>query len=135
MRHQALTAAALALLATSVLAEPAELPDPDALDRESVIDLVFGKTAECRKEKDQSLCANYFSDEGRIVQLLREDNERKSGVWFVDDQDRLCILWTGRLKPLCFTVIPQDDGSYNLFKHDKHITTILSIEDGNPQGL
>lgn len=109
--------------------------DPEPLDRDGVVELVSDKTAECRKEKDQSLCANYFSDDGVIVQVMRDDGERKQGVWFVDDQDRLCILWKGRIKPYCFSVYEQSDGSYKLFRRERHITTILGTEDGNVGGL
>lgn len=126
-----LVASLLVSMSTVVLAAE----DPEPLDRDAVVELVSNKTAECRKEKDQSLCTNYFSDEGVVVQVLKEDGERKDGVWFVDDQDRLCILWKGRIKPLCFSVYRQDDGSYNLIKHEKHITTILGTEDGNTQNL
>ena len=124
------TAAALLLLSTAVSAD-----EEEPLDRDGVVELVSGKTALCRKEKDQSLCTNYFSDEGVIKQVMDADGERKEGVWFVDDQDRLCILWTGRIKPLCFGVYPQADGSYNMIKKEKHITTILGVEDGNTKNL
>ncbi len=109
--------------------------DPEPLDRDQVVELVSDKTAECRKEKDQSLCSNYFSDDGVIVQVMRDDGERKEGAWFVDDQERLCILWKGRIKAYCFSVYAQPDGSYNLIRRERHITTILGTEDGNPQNL
>lgn len=124
------TAAALLLLSAAVSAD-----EEEPLDRDGVVELVSGKTALCRKEKDQSLCSNYFSDEGVIKQVMDADGERKEGVWFVDDQDRLCILWTGKIKPLCFGVYPQADGSYNMIKKEKHITTILGVEDGNTKDL
>ncbi|MCG6965696.1 MAG: hypothetical protein LJE59_04245 [Chromatiaceae bacterium] len=123
---------ASALLLVSSLAAAA---DPEPLDRDSLIDLVSDKTAECRKEKDQSLCTNYFSEDGVVVQVMREDGDRKDGVWFVDDTDRLCILWQGRIKPLCFSVFEQADGSYTMIKHEKHVSTILHIEDGNLKNL
>lgn len=109
--------------------------EPVALMRDEIIDLVSDQTAECRKEKDQSLCSNYFSWDGVIKRVMHDDGARRDGVWFVDDQERLCILWQGKLKPLCFFVYEQDDGSYHLIKHERHITTILGTEDGNTQGL
>lgn len=105
------------------------------LDFDGIEYLLSGNTAECRKEKDQSLCVNYFSDEGALVQVLRVDGERKEGAWFIDDSDRLCILWHGKIKPLCFHVYEQADGTYQLVRHERHITTILTVEDGNPQRL
>ncbi len=131
MRLAGLCAGATLLLSPTVFA----FDDSESLDRDAVIDLVSNKTVECRKEKDQSLCSNFFSDEGVVVQVLREDGERKDGVWFVDDQERLCILWKGKIKPLCFSVYQQPDDTWHLIKNDKHITTILHTEDGNPNNL
>jgi hypothetical protein len=114
---------------------PPVASEPLALDRQEVIDLVRGKTVDCRKENDGSLCWNYMSDDGVVKRLMAEDGARKDGVWFVDDQDRLCILWKGKIKPLCFLVYEQDDGTYNLIKGGRHITTLLGVEDGNTKGL
>ncbi|WP_078120623.1 hypothetical protein [Thiosocius teredinicola] len=116
-------------------APPSQTAGPQPLDRESLVLLVNDKTAECRKEKDQSLCTNYFSDDGRFVRLMHEDGAKREGVWFVDDSDRLCILWSGRIKPLCFLLYEQADGSYTMIKKGKHISTLLDSVDGNPKGL
>lgn len=124
-----------ASVALILMASTAFAAGEAALDRDAVIELVSERSVLCRKEKDQSLCTNYFSEDGVVKRLMHDDGERRQGVWFVDDQDRLCILWTGKIKPLCFTVYPQADGSYNLIKREKHITTILSTEDGNTKGL
>jgi len=113
----------------------AAMEEQEALERFDIIDLVSDQTTLCRKEKDQSLCFNYFGEDGVIKRIMHDDGARKDGVWFVDDQDRLCILWQGKLKPLCFHVYEQDDGSYNLVKKDKHITTILVTEQGNTKEL
>lgn len=43
---------------------------------------MLDKTANCRKEKDKSLCVNYFSPEGVLVQV-RDSGERKDGRWFL----------------------------------------------------
>jgi hypothetical protein len=109
--------------------------DAAPLLREEIIELVSDKTTECRKEKDQSLCANYFSADGVIKRLMYDDGARRDGVWFIDDQDRLCILWSGKIKPLCFLVYEQDDGGYSMIKNDRHLSTILGTEDGNTRGL
>lgn len=119
------------LLATSAV----WADDPLPLERDEVVELVGEKTVECRKEKDQSRCSNYFREDGVIVQVMRDDGERKDGVWFVDDQERLCILWKGKIKPLCFSVYPQPDGTYHMIRRERHVTTILGTEDGNSQNL
>jgi hypothetical protein len=114
---------------------PAWSDEPVSLTKEKLLELVYDKTVDCRKEKDQSTCVNYFSDEGIMVQLLHKDGKRKDGRWFLDDADRLCILWNGKYKPLCFTVTENDDGTYNMVKHGKHVSTMLKFYDGNTEKL
>ena len=109
--------------------------DPEALARGDIIQLLRGNTTECRKEKDQSMCSNYFTAKGVIKRIMHDDGKRRDGRWFIDDQSRLCILWDGKLKPLCFKVYAQPDGSYNLIKKGRHITTITGVEDGNSRDL
>lgn len=116
-------------------AAPVLADDPEPLDRFAVEELVSNKTAECRKEKDESLCVNYFAEDGSFVQVMHSDGERKDGVWFIDDEDRLCILWKGKIRPLCFSVYAQDDGTYSMIRREKHVSTILATEAGNPKGL
>jgi hypothetical protein len=110
-------------------AEPPGLP----LVRDDLQDLFTDKTVKCRKEKDQSNCLNYFSPKGEFIQVMSKDSKRKDGRWFLDDTDRLCILWNGRLKPLCFSVFEQDDGTYYFIKRGKHVSTALELADGNTQ--
>ena len=131
MRLLGCVAGMLGIALTSVTcADPAA-----ALKRAEIVELVREKTIACRKEKDQSLCSNWFSKDGVVRRLMHDDGARKEGVWFVDDQDRLCILWKAKIKPLCFDVYAQDDGTYNLIKRGKHITTILGRSDGNTKDL
>ncbi len=106
-----------------------------SLSREQLLELVYDKTVDCRKEKDQSTCVNYFSDEGVMVQVLHKNNKRKDGRWFLDDSDRLCILWDGKFKPLCFVVFENEDGTYNMIKSGKHMSTMLKFYDGNSEKL
>ena len=116
-------------------APPALASDIDPLDSFDIIELVSDKTVECRKEKDQSLCSNWFTEDGVIKRVMHDDGARRDGVWFVDDQDRLCILWKGKIKPVCFLVYEEQDDSYRLIKGEKHIATILGTEDGNTKDL
>jgi hypothetical protein len=123
--------ASLCLAVAANADEAAAIP----LDRDEIIELVSEKTTECRKEKDGSLCSNYFSEDGVIKRVMHDDDARRDGRWFIDDEERLCILWDGKIKPLCFAVFEQDDGSFNLIRREKHITTITGVEDGNTRGL
>ena len=106
----------------------------EQLDSFELYDLVFDQTADCRKEKDQSLCVNYFSPEGNLTQL-RDNGKRKTGRWFLDDSDRLCILWDGKYKPLCFVVSEEPDGTYKMVRKGKHKSTILGTAPGNRDKL
>ena len=109
--------------------------EPAPLTREQLLELVYDKTVDCRKEKDQSTCVNYFSDEGVMVQVLRKNDKRKDGRWFLDDSDRLCILWDGKFKPLCFIVFKNEDGTFNMIKGGEHMSTMLKFYDGNTAKL
>ena len=105
-----------------------------ALDYYELKDLVNDKTVDCRKEKDKSTCVNYFSAEGVLIQV-RDNGDRKDGRWFLDDSDRLCILWNGKIKPLCFVVTENDEDGYNMIRKGKHKSTMLKITDGNRDDL
>ena len=104
------------------------------LDYYELKDLVKDKTVDCRKEKDKSTCVNYFSPEGVLIQV-RDNGERKDGRWFLDDSGRLCILWNGKIKPLCFIVSENDEGGYNMIMKGKHKSTMLEVTDGNRDNL
>ena len=118
---------ALALANASAAGEP--------LTRDELEELVLGKTAACRKEKDQSICTTYFGEEGRVAQVMKDSGDRKDGVWFLDDADRLCILWAGKIKPLCFVVDETAEGEFRMVKNGKHLSSITALSHGNPDGL
>jgi len=122
-------------LSLALVASPAWSAEPKPLTYDELDELVYNKTADCRKEKDQSECVNFFSEEGELAQVMKDDGKRKDGRWFLDDSDRLCILWNGKTKPLCFSVIKNADGTYKMLKHGKHISSILNISAGNRDNL
>lgn len=107
----------------------------EPLDRDALKELVYGKTANCLKEKDQSICNTFFAEDGRVAQIRPAQNKRKDGRWFLDDADRLCILWDGKIKPLCFTVSEDENGHFPMVKNGKNLSTITDIAEGNPFGL
>ena len=76
-----------AVAALSVAVSPAFATDVDPLDRYDIIELVSEQTVECRRQKDQSLCSNWFSEQGVVKRIMHDDGERRDGRWFVDDQD------------------------------------------------
>lgn len=135
MRTHMIVIPAAFLVASGLVLASGEPTDELALTKAELFELVREKSTECRKEKDQSLCTNWFGKYGTFKRMMHEDGARREGVWFVDDKDRLCILWQRKLSPLCFTVYEQEDGTFNLYKKGKHISTLLSTEDGNTKDL
>jgi hypothetical protein len=125
----------LCLLAAGPVFAAGEPTDELALTKDELIELVREKTTECRREKDQDLCTNWFGRYGEFKRLMHDSGARRAGVWFVDDHDQLCILWQRKISPLCFTVYERSDGTFAMYKKGKHISTLLSTEDGNTQGL
>lgn len=105
------------------------------VDADSIVRLLAGNTAECRKEKDQSTCVTFFSSHGKVVQRHEGETVKSEGRWFTDDSDRLCILWEGRVRPLCFTVRHVHGGHYHLKRNERHISSVTAVLPGNPHGL
>lgn len=122
------------LIASQTQAEEPQDSTAESLDSVELYELVYDQTADCRKKKDQSMCVNYFAPDGNLTQL-RDNGDRKTGRWFLDDADRLCILWEGKYKPLCFVVTKNPDGTYKMVKKGKHKSTILGTADGNRDKL
>lgn len=97
--------------------------------------LISGKTTACLKTRDDSTCSTWFSEDGVVKRKMDADGKRKDGRWFVDDSDRLCILWDGKTKPLCLVVTRNDDQTYDLAKKGRHVSTITKFHAGNTEGL
>ncbi|MGB0721840.1 MAG: hypothetical protein ACPGU7_05520 [Gammaproteobacteria bacterium] len=124
----------LALVFAPLLTHAAEPAAGTALDGVELKELLVGKTADCVKEKDQSTCVNYFAPDGNFFQV-RDSGKRKTGRWFVDDSNRTCLLWDGKIKPLCFTVQETESGHYQFIKGGKLKSTITALTEGNRDNL
>ena len=135
MRGHGISLAVFLATSMGIVSAGGEPTDEPALDKAEILELVREKSTECRREKDQSLCTNWFGRYGTFKRLMHQGGARREGVWFVDDRDRLCILWQRKISPMCFTVYEQAAGEYNLYKQGKHISTILSTEAGNTKNL
>ncbi len=107
----------------------------EVLDADEIEFLVTDKTTACLKEKDQSTCTTYFAPEGVMKRRMHDSDARKEGRWFVDDSDRLCILWESKIKPVCFVVTRNEDGTYAMTKKGRQISSILELKEGNVEGL
>lgn len=93
-------------------------------------------TQHCRKEKDQSTCTTYFSADGMIKRRMHEDGKRKDGVWSVNSEnDQLCITWTGKTKALCFDAFMNKNGTIDMYKRGRHLSTVVTFFKGNVEGL
>lgn len=107
----------------------------ETLDADEIEFLLSDKSTTCLKEKNKSTCTTYFAPQGIIKRRMHDTDARKEGRWFIDDSDRLCILWTGKIKPLCFIVTRNADNTYAMTKKGRHVSSILELFDGNPEGL
>ena len=76
-----------------------------------------------------------IGEEGRVVRVIEDSGDRKDGVWFLDDSDRLCILWAGKTKPLCFVVDQTPEGEHRMVKNGRHLSSIVTLSVGNTEGL
>jgi len=93
-------------------------------------------TQHCRKEKDKSTCTTFFAADGTIKRRMHEDGKRRDGNWEIKtDNDLLCITWTGKSKALCFEAFMNKDGSLEMYKKGKHVSTVITFFNGNVEGL
>lgn len=112
-------------------------PDSDnatVLDEAQIQARFSGQTARCEKTKDASHCLTYFSANGDIKRLTLADQERRSGHWFTKN-DRLCVHWNERKKPVCFTVKEHADSKLALYRKGKQKSLIHAFESGNQLGF
>ena len=93
-------------------------------------------TQHCRKEKDQSTCTTYFSADGVIKRRMHADGKLKDGTWMIkDDSNQLCITWTGKTKALCFEAYLNHDGTLDMYKRGRHLSTVITFFEGNVENL
>ena len=93
-------------------------------------------TQHCRKEKDQSTCTTYFSADGVIKRRMHADGKLKDGSWMIkDDTNQLCITWTGKTKALCFEAYLNHDGTLDMYKKGRHLSTGITFFEGNVENL
>lgn len=106
------------------------------LDAQQLQQQFSNTTQLCRKEKDQSTCTTYFSDNGTIKRRLHKDNKRRVGKWETNSEsNQLCITWKGKTRALCFDVYENKDGTMDMYKKGKHLSTVLNFSPGNTEGL
>ncbi len=93
-------------------------------------------TQHCRKEKDQSTCTTYFSPDGTIKRRMHADGVRREGTWEIDkENDLICITWKGKTKALCFTAYINQNGTVDMYKKGKHLSTVMTFFPGNVENL
>jgi len=106
------------------------------LDANQLEERFSNTTQLCRKEKDKSTCTTYFAEDGVIKRRLHNNNKRRVGEWETDiEHDQLCITWKGKTKALCFDVYQNKDGTVDMYKGGKHLSTVLNFMPGNAEGL
>jgi len=93
-------------------------------------------TQHCRKEKDQSTCTTFFAADGSIKRRMHADGKLRDGSWNIDEEKNLlCITWTGKTKALCFSAYMNKDGTMDMYKKGRHLSTVVTFFPGNVEGL
>jgi len=125
--HRITTLLAVMLLAMSNLAV-AESATVSAYEIKLFIN---GKTANCVKTKDNSTCDTYFAEDGSLKRFTPADGKTKTGDWWVDEEGKLNVRWTGRKKSMRFDVIDPGDGTWQLIKGKKLKSVITGVRPGD----
>lgn len=93
------------------------------------------KTQLCTQVSKGKTCKTYNGPDGRVVRVMDADGKRREGAWWVSEEEEYCLRWDGKDKDLCFFVYEQDDGTYHLYKNERHKAIITGLLDGNPHDL
>lgn len=106
------------------------------LDAEALKTRFSDTTQHCRKEKDKSTCTTYFSTDGVVKRRMHADGARREGTWEIKQEEKLlCITWKGKTKALCFEAFMNKDGTLEMYKKGKHVSTVITFFQGNVEGL
>lgn len=106
------------------------------LDADELQERFSDTTQHCRKEKDRSTCTTYFAADGSIKRRMHADGKRREGIWEIDpEKNRLCITWKGKSRALCFDVYANKDGTMDMYKKGKHISSVITFFPGNAERL
>jgi len=116
---------ALALAWGSALAEPVPV------DAYEIKLFLSGRTADCVKYSDDSTCDTYFAKDGSLKRYTHDDERLRLGTWWVDEEERLCVQWAGKKKPLRFNVFDTGEGTWQLVKNDSLKAIIRGAEPGD----
>ena len=67
---------------------------------------------------------------------MHADDKRRQGTWKVDpEHEQICITWQGKTRALCFDAYLNKDGTVDMYKRGKHLSTVISFTPGNSEGL
>lgn len=116
---------ALAMFAGSAMAEPVPVGAYE------IKLFLSGRTADCVKSSDGSTCDTYFAADGSVKRFTYDDRKLRLGKWWVDEQDRLCVQWQGKKKPLRFNVMDTGEGTWQLVKGGRVRADILAAGPGD----
>ncbi len=126
----------LIILLTTLFVMPGQAFAHGQINAEELQQRFSDTTQHCRKEKDQSTCTTYFSADGVIKRRMHADGKRREGSWHVDaEKDEICITWKGKTKALCFKAYLNKDGTVDMYKHGKHVSTVTTFFKGNVEEL
>ena len=125
IKRFSLLAGALLVLSGVAAAEPVTVPGFE------VKTFLNGRTANCVKTKDNSTCDTYFAEDGSVKRYTFDDQKLRKGKWWVDDKGLLNVQWTGKKRPLKFSVVDPGTGSWELRKKKKLKALITGATPGD----
>ena len=100
------------LIGLSLLITPV-LHASEALNKDAVENLVKGRKIEGRNVVWKKGMKWNFHPSGELKKRDEYGNKGK-GTWYVNDEGKLCSEFK-HVKERCLTVVPRDDGGYDLF--------------------
>ena len=103
----------------------------ERLSGQEIQSVFAGRTANCIKTKDDSLCNTFMSRDGKVTRHTMKDNKIRPGTWHASKGDQLCIRWKGKKKDSCFDIMSNGNGTYNLDKKGKTKSIITGLDAGN----
>lgn len=105
---------------------------PGTLDAAAVTALFSGKTVESVLDSNGRVSLTYYNPNGELRQL--QDGERRSGVWRVRDDGRICLAFAGSGEK-CRAIVKEGAGyaKYIIKKTGQHerVLTYKSFRNGN----
>ena len=128
----------IALLVLLILSNiiSATASDEESLTEDELKQLLEGKTVKGVYLEGNKPFTRFYDEDGDVRQRVGDDIEE--GKWFVDEQGKRCIVWSGKKKK-CKVIVKENElyNEYTIQKNGKRKLTVIynKINVGNPSDL